>query len=252
VTSRNDSGCAHAHGRSGVKVRYPAKDKATEDDAASWNSRRSGGLLTWLNALLVDHAIFRLVWSNFAVVIPGRLYRSNHPTPNRLIALTNRYGLKTLINLRGPQSNNGADVLSRDMAAKLGLDFIDVSLKGRDAPDPDIIRQLHDVYNGMRAPALMHCKSGADRAGFAAGLCVLFHGGTAADALRQLSARFGHIRQARTGVLDAFFLLYARDGEGRKPFLDWVRDDYDRDALRRDFQANRLASLINDWVMFRE
>ena len=52
--------------------------------------------------------------------------------------------------------------------------------------------------------------------------------------------------------LDAFFLLYARDGEGRKPFLDWVREDYDRDALRRDFHANRLASFIHDRVLFRE
>ena len=218
------------------------------------NARRlhSTSVFTWLNALLVDHAIFRLVWSNFAEVIPGRLYRGNHPTPARLVALTRRYGLKTLINLRGHQSINGADTLSRDMAAQLGLDFIDVSLRARDAPNPETILHLHDLYTSMRVPALMHCKSGADRAGFAAGLCVLFHGGTAAAAVRQLSVRFGHIRQARAGVLDAFFLLYARDGEGRKPFLDWVREDYDRDALRRDFHANRLASFINDRVLFRE
>jgi hypothetical protein len=118
------------------------------------------------------------------------------------------------------------------MAVRLGLDFIDVSLKGRDAPDPDGIRQLHDIYARMRVPALMHCKSGADRAGFAAGLCVLFHGGTAADALRQLSARFGHIRQARAGVLGAFFVRYARDGEGRNPFLDWVRATLSAQPIR--------------------
>jgi protein tyrosine/serine phosphatase len=237
-----------------VNVSYPPEDRAaaTIEDAALRNSQRSRIVFTWLNALLIDHAIFRLVWSNFAEVIPGRLYRSNHPPPARLVALTHRYGLKTLINLRGHQSSNGAQTLSRDMAARLGLDLIDVSLKGSDAPDPDTILHLHDLYTSMSVPALMHCKSGADRAGFAAGLCVLFHGGTVAAALRQLSVRFGHIRQARAGILDAFFLLYARDGEGRKPFLDWVREDYDRDALRRDFHANRLASFVNDLVLFRE
>ena len=97
----------------------------------------------------------------------------------------------------------------------------------------------------MRAPGLLHCKSGADRAGLAAGLFVLFQGGTARDALDQLSLRFGHIRQAKTGILDAFFLRYQRESEGRKPFLDWVRDDYDEAALRRDFHANGLASFIN-------
>ncbi|MBV8612213.1 MAG: hypothetical protein JOY66_00380 [Acetobacteraceae bacterium] len=76
--------------------------------------------------------------------------------------------------------------------------------------------------------------------------------GTAAEALRQLSPRFGHIRRSRTGVLDAFFLLYAREGEGRKPFLDWVREDYDEDALRHAFRANGLASFVNDWVLAHE
>ena len=210
-----------------------------------------GRTLAWLDALVIDHAVFRLVWSNFAAVIPGRLYRCNHPTPHRLAALTRRHGLKTLINLRG-QTRNGSDALSRDAAARLGLDFIDLPLESRGAPQRDRILRLHDISRTMREPALLHCKSGADRAGLAAGLFVLFEGGSARDALRQLSLRFGHIRQARTGILDAFFHHYAREGEGKKPFLDWVREDYDEAALRRDFHANGLASFINDWVLVHE
>jgi protein tyrosine/serine phosphatase len=210
-----------------------------------------GRLLAWVYALFVDHAVFRLAWSNLATVAPGRLYRCNHPTPARLAALTRRLGLKTLINLRGP-TGNGSDALSREAAALLGLDFIDMALESRGAPQRDRILRLHRIYSTMRAPALLHCKSGADRAGLAAGLFVLFHGGSARDALRQLSLRFGHIRQAKTGILDAFFLRWQREGEGRKPFLDWVREDYDEAALRRDFRANGLASFINDWVLAHE
>ncbi|HTB48405.1 MAG TPA: protein tyrosine phosphatase [Acetobacteraceae bacterium] len=210
-----------------------------------------GRLLAWVDALFVDHAVFRLAWSNLATVAPGRLYRCNHPTPARLAALTRRLGLKTLINLRGP-TGNGSDALSREAAALLGLDFIDMALESRGAPQRDRILRLHGIYSTMRAPALLHCKSGADRAGLAAGLFVLFEGGTARDALRQLSLRFGHIRQAKTGILDAFFLRWQREGEGRKPFLDWVREDYDEAALRRDFHANGLASFINDWVLAHE
>jgi protein tyrosine/serine phosphatase len=210
-----------------------------------------GRLLAWADALFVDHAIFRLAWSNFSPVAPGRLYRCNHPTPARLAALTRRLGLKTLINLRG-RTGNGSDALSRQAAARLGLDFIDMALESRGAPQRDRILRLHGIYHSMRVPALLHCKSGADRAGLAAGLFVLFEGGTARDALRHLSLRFGHIRQARTGILDAFFLRWQREGEGRKPFLDWVREDYDEAALRRDFHANGLASFINDWVLGHE
>ena len=210
-----------------------------------------GRALAWVDALFIDHAVFRLAWSNLAEVAPGRLYRCNHPTPGRLARLARRYGLRTLINLRGP-TNNGSDALSRDAAARLGLDFVDMALESRGAPQRDRILRLHGIYRDMRAPALLHCKSGADRAGLAAGLFVLFQGGTARDALRQLSWRFGHIRQARTGILDAFFLRYQREAEGRKPFLDWVREDYDEAALRRDFHANGLASFINDWVLAHE
>ena len=214
-------------------------------------STAGGRTLAWVDALFVDHAVFRLVWSNLAPVVPGKVYRCNHPTPGRLTRLTRELGLQTLINLRGP-TGNGSDALSRSTARHLGLDFIDMALESRGAPQRDRILRLHDIYRGMRAPALMHCKSGADRAGLAAGLIVLFEGGSAAQALRQLSLRFGHIRQAKTGILDAFFLRWQREGEGRKPFLDWVREDYNEAALRRDFHANGLASFVNDWVLAHE
>jgi hypothetical protein len=98
----------------------------------------------------------------------------------------------------------------------------------------------------------MHCKSGADRAGLAAGLAILLEGGTAAQALRQLSWRFGHFSRSRTGILDAFFMLYAAEAEGKCRFLDWVRAGYDEQALRRDFAASGVQSFVNDRILRRE
>jgi protein tyrosine/serine phosphatase len=210
-----------------------------------------GRRVAWIDSLFVDHAIFRLVWGNLAPVIPGRVYRCNHPTPQRLARMTRTLGLKTLINLRG-RTRSGSDALSREAAAKLGLEFHDMAFESRGAPHRDRILRLHAIWQSMPKPAIMHCKSGADRAGLASGLIVLFEGGTAAQALAQLSLRFGHIKQAKTGILDAFFLHYQREGEGRKPFLDWVRQDYDEVELKRDFHANGLASFINDWVLAHE
>src|SRR5215470_805923 len=120
-----------------------------------------GRAVAWFDALFIDHAVFRLAWSNFAIVAPGRLYRCNHPTPARLAALTRRYGLKTLINLRG-QTGNGSDALSRAAARTLGLDFIDAPLESRGAPQRERILRLYETFRQMRAPALLHCKSGAD------------------------------------------------------------------------------------------
>jgi protein tyrosine/serine phosphatase len=214
-------------------------------------STTKGRLVAWIDSLFIDHAVFRLVWGNLAPVIPGKVYRCNHPTPSRLRRMARHLGLRTLVNLRG-KTQSGSDALSREAARALGLDFHDMAFESRGAPQPDRILRLHGIYTSMRTPAVMHCKSGADRAGLAAGLMVLFEGGTAADALQQLSWRFGHIRQAKTGILDAFFLHFQREGEGRKPFLDWVREDYDEAVLNRDFHANGLASFINDWVLAHE
>jgi len=205
----------------------------------------------WRDSLLVDHAVFRTVWTNLAPVIPGRLYRSNHPTPGHLAAATRRLGLRTLVNLRGHRKC-GSDALSRETAARLGLVHIDMAFESRGAPHRDRILRFAEIYRSLKLPALMHCKSGADRAGLASGLAIMFEGGTAAEALKQLSWRFGHWSRARTGVLDAFFIRYAVQAEGRVPFLDWVRTEYDEAALKRDFVAGGLSSFINDRVLRRE
>ncbi len=210
-----------------------------------------GRLGAWSDSLLVDHAVFRLAWSNFAEVVPGKLYRCNHPTPGRLAALKRRYGLKTLINLRGHRKC-GSDALSREAAERLGLIHIDMAFESRGAPHRDRILRFAEIYQGLHVPALMHCKSGADRAGLASGLAILFEGGSAEQALNQLSWRYGHFSQARTGILDAFFSLFAQKAEGRIAFLDWVSRDYDEIALKQAFRTSRMANFVTDAVLKRE
>ena len=210
-----------------------------------------GRRAAWADSLFLDHAVFRTVWDNFAEVVPGKLYRSNHPTPARLARAARRLRLRTLINLRGHRQC-GSDALSREAAARLGLRHIDMAFESRGAPHRDRILRFAALYRTLEAPALMHCKSGADRAGLASGLAIMLEGGTAAEALAQLSWRYGHFNRSRTGVLDAFFRRYQEDAEGRVPFLQWVEHDYDEAALRRDFVAGGLASFVNDRVLARE
>ncbi len=210
-----------------------------------------GRLAAWRDSLLTDHGIFRTVWSNFAAVLPGRVYRCNHPTPARLSELAARYRLRSVVNLRGHR-RCGSDALSREATRQLGLVHLDMAFESRGAPHRERILRFETLYRGLAFPVLMHCKSGADRAGLASGLVLLLEGGSAADALRQLSWRFGHFNRSRTGILDAFFLRYQREAEGRLAFLDWVRDEYDEAALKRDFVAGRLSSFVNDAVLRRE
>ena len=212
---------------------------------------KKGRAAAWIDSLFVDHAVFRTVWDTFAEVVPGKLYRVNHPTPGRLARLKSRLGLVTLINLRGHRKC-GSDALSREAAARLGLIHIDMAFESRGAPHRDRILRFAEIYRTLQAPALMHCKSGADRAGLASALAIIFEGGTAAEAMKQLSIRFGHFSRSKTGILDAFFIHYAKVAEGRIPFLDWVATEYDEVALRANFRAHGLSSFINDRILVRE
>ncbi|GAC1344374.1 MAG: tyrosine-protein phosphatase [Acetobacteraceae bacterium] len=214
-------------------------------------STPAGRVAAWRDSLLVDHAVFRTIWTNFAEVLPGRLYRSNHPTPGHLAAAARRLQLRTLINLRGPRFC-GSDALSRETARRLGLQHVDMAFESRGAPHRDRILRFAEILETLQTPALMHCKSGADRAGLASGLAIVIEGGTAAAALKQLSWRFGHWSRARTGILDAFFVRYAAEAEGRIPFLDWVATEYDEAKLKRDFVAGGLSTFITDTVLRRE
>nr|WP_301273940.1 tyrosine-protein phosphatase [Acetobacter indonesiensis] len=211
----------------------------------------AGRTRAWTDSLFVDHAVFRLVWTNFHTVVPGKVYRCNHPTPARLKRAMQRYGLRTLVNLRGHRKC-GSDALSRSTAQKLGLAHVDMAFESRGAPHRDRILRFAGLYQQIDFPMLMHCKSGADRAGLASALVILFEGGDSTRALKELSWRFGHFRGSRTGILDAFFLRYRADAEGRLPFLDWVRDEYDEAALKRDFVAGKIASFMTDQVLRRE
>lgn len=162
-----------------------------------------------------------------------------------------RYGIRTVVNLRGEEPN-GSTALTLDAARRLGVAHEFLAFESRGAPHRDRILRFHDLYRRMETPALIHCKSGADRAGLGAGLALLFEGASAAAALGQLSWRFGHFSASRSGILDAFFATYASQGEGRMPFLDWVGREYDEEALRRHFAAHRFASFLNDRVLRRE
>lgn len=211
----------------------------------------AGARSAWCDSLFVDHALFRLVWTNLAEVIPGKVWRCNHPTPRRLQKLQRRFHIKTLVNLRGHRQC-GSDALSRRASARLGLTHLDMAFESRGAPHRERILRFADMYRTLDFPMVMHCKSGADRAGLASGLVILFEGGTAAEALQHLHWRFGHFNRSRTGILDAFFLRYQSEAEGRTPFIQWVRDVYDEDRLRADFKAGTLSSFLNDRVLHRE
>lgn len=202
------------------------------------------------DALFRDHAVFRLVHNRFYRVSP-RLFRSGQPTPSQLRRWTRRYGLKTVVNLRGrhPRATYGQEIAA---CRALGLAHIDFRLDSRGAPRKDRMLQLLDMAEELDYPVLAHCKTGADRAGlFAAAFLHGVEDRPIGMAQRQLGLRYGHWRQAKTGILDFFFERYVRE-TGGQGFRRWVDEDYDPAALKADFMSQWWATILVDRILRRE
>jgi len=110
------------------------------------------------------------------------------------------------------------------------------------------------VFANLEYPVMMHCKSGADRAGMASALFLILHEGQPVSTARhQLSIRYGHFRQGKTGILDALFDAYMADNPNdERPFMDWVLSDYDPDAITTAFKTSGVGSFLTERLLRRE
>ncbi|PWE17691.1 hypothetical protein DDZ18_08515 [Marinicauda salina] len=199
-----------------------------------------------------DHGVLRLAFKNFRHV-GGEMWRGNQPSPARIGELA-RHGFRTILNLRGFQTGRHYYELEHWAAKKHGLAIVDLPWGSREAPYVERIEQLDEVFRTIDYPAFMHCKSGADRAGIVAALYkLLYEKAPLEDALDQLSLKYGHMKQGKTGMLDHFFELY-RERNAREPidFMEWVRTEYDREACHEGFMASWWGSLFTEKILRRE
>ena len=207
-------------------------------------------LRAWTNMIFVDHGFFRYLYLNLHPV-GSRAWRSAQPAPHQIRALAEK-GVRTVVSLRGGMFF-GSLPLEREACAEAGVAFRSFVLRSRALPEREQLLEADALFRELEYPVLFHCKSGADRAGFMSALYLaLAEGVPVSEAKGQLALRFGHIRQGKTGVLDAFFDAYERETGGAVPLLDWIRDGYDREAVMQSHHSTGWGRLLNDLVLRRE
>lgn len=201
----------------------------------SWLTRRFGPTVHHLDLWFIDYGFIREVYGNLHQVTDG-IWRSAQPAPRHLRAAAER-GIRRVINLRGEESHGGY-WLEKETCARLGLDLVDLRLRSRAAPPRHDIAAMRAAIEAIDRPTLIHCKSGSDRTGlFCALYLILREGVPAAEARRQLSLRYGHIRLTKTGILDHLFDQYLEhDARLPMPFAEWLDTVYDPEALVASFR----------------
>ena len=213
----------------------------------------AGRVRAYADYLWRDHAYLRLPFQN-AHWIDRNLIRTNQPWPFQLRWWRDS-GVRSVINLRGGGFETSFYVLEREACARLGLTLVDFPVSSREAPSAPQVSAARALFERTPYPAVMHCKSGADRAGIMSVLYVHLHLGLPLrEAMRELSFRHLHVRAGKTGVIDYALQTYLREVEPTGlSFYDWTQSAaYDPAALKRDFQAGMLGTLVTERLLRRE
>lgn len=185
---------------------------------------------------LFDHAFLRSFWHNFFEIAPG-VYRSNQPTHRRFVRYKDM-GIRTVINLRG-EDKHAHYLFEKESLEALGIRLVNAKLWARQAPSAKRILAVIDAMREAEKPLLFHCKSGADRAGFASAVYLMvFEGVPVREARKMLSLKYIHLKFTATGIQDYILRAYqAHNDAAPLPFEDWVREHYDSKPIQAGFDA---------------
>ena len=159
-------------------------------------------------------ALYLIAVHNFHVVSPGVFYRSAQMGGTALAHAVKEYGIKTVLNLRGPGA--GQDWYTSEMTAaqQLGIQHFDFSLSATRELKDEEMDSILDLIARAPKPILIHCKSGSDRTGLVGALYLYgIEGQSAAAAGRQLNALYGHLPHlfwGNTAAMDNSFWRYVR------------------------------------------
>lgn len=213
-----------------------------------------GRAWAWLYAMLVEHNFTNLFRFNFHR-ISAEAFRSSQPTMWQLRRMVKKYGIKTIVNLKGPNERSAYWAFEREQCEKLGIKLVDVNIASRSIPDAARIRRAKEVFESIEYPMWMHCKAGADRTGLYATLYQHFRQGIPIEQTDQLKLwPYGHIKHSKAGKIDYYleqYLTYRKE-HPEVGFLEWVERVADRDKIDREYRVSGLASFINDYILRRE
>lgn len=214
---------------------------------------RWGRLLAHLEAWFVDHEVLRSIYRNFHQ-ISAQAYRSNHPSPRFIKRLKNEFGIKTIVSMRNAD-RTGQYRLEKEACDQLGITLVHHVMSSRNLPTKEQVIQAKTLLESVQYPILIHCKSGADRAGL---MSVFYRHFILHEpietALQELHFKYGHFRWAETGKLDFFFdeFLTFQKNTPNVSFLEWVETTYDRDALDTRFHSQGWANIVVNKILRRE
>lgn len=211
-----------------------------------------GYLYAQAYAMIVEHNVTNIFRRNFHR-IDECAFRSSQPTTYQLRRIIKKHGIKTVLNLRGYEKNSPLRALEEKVCKEAGVKLIYINTYSRKIPDDKMLEEFRETFKTIEYPVLIHCKAGADRAGIGSMLYLHYHKGVPLEHTKQLKFwPYGHIKYARTGLIDLFVELYAARGADAPSDPAEFAKTLDRERLEKEFKTVPFFEKIVDKVLRRE
>lgn len=212
---------------------------ATRMETSSSSSSRA---LLWLRggaALLAFLVVLEMIrvtaGANWHAIHEGSIYRAAHLTSQEIAAVSNRFGIQSIINLRNDCTWEPWYQDETVAVEQCHLKRYDLNFSATQYPAPQELQKLYQALETAPRPLYIHCRRGADRTGLASVIAALYEGDTAitADqAMNQLSLIKGHAGLGRVEVMRQVANMYrhwleaTRQSHSRASLKKWIFEDY--------------------------
>jgi protein tyrosine phosphatase (PTP) superfamily phosphohydrolase (DUF442 family) len=174
----------------------------------------SGFGISSLGTLVGFYALYLIATHNLHLVSAGKIYRSNQLDQDALARLVHEYGIKTIVNLRGADPNAKWYRSETNVSQQLEVKHLDFALSATRETTDAQIDEILTALNFAPKPVLIHCRSGADRAGLISALYLYSLEGKSPEvAGRQLSLLCGHLPAflgTASSAMDRSYRRYVR------------------------------------------
>ncbi len=183
-----------------------------------------------------------LIGENFYEIDKNTYYRSAQLDPEVLDEKIKKYGIKTVINLRGenqgkPWYDEQVQVIKNNQIVQ-----VDIRMGASRLPHKKDLITLLNTLDRSEKPILVHCQGGADRTGEASAIYqMIYMGKNKTQALKMLEVKYFHLKNFKPAK--RYFISKIWQGER------WAHEDYDPCHKNYKYYENQRACRGQTWVM---
>ena len=162
--------------------------------------------ITFLLVLIGGYALYAVATGNFHAITPGEAYRSAQLDKEHLEYYTSKFGIRSILNLRGENPDKQWYVDELNFSTEHKLANYDIALSSSDEPSKAQSARIMGIIRTAPRPILIHCRAGADRSGLVAAMWkVAVDNEPKSEAKKQLTLLCGHIPLFGRVAMDSFF-----------------------------------------------